>query len=395
MKKLLAIVVLGLLWSTTLIATPPKNKWSPSLEKWKKIFKKVEYPPNDCKYCTERHDYWAYDTYRKSSLENKNHKNNGGLKKIIIKPAKSNPVRIIKKNIKPLPKEIYDYVYYRDISSLMVFDKGVLIHDWKRDYIFNDKPIDGQSRSKSIVGIAAIKMACQNILDLNKTHAEYSSEIKDSFYGHVTLKDSLNMLARDQYVMNYNILKETHRKKSDLVSILNRHPKRLETEGPKEFKYSNPNTDLITLDMINILGGKKKFAKWFQKNISEAAGFASKGKILLDKKGAPISSSSIMLTREDWLRFGMYVIELMEDKNSCEAKKLQEAFENAVPTKKKFAPKYAMFFWLNGYGIDNLVQMRGYGLRLSLIDWKNDRIIQTNSFAISWKPQELVNLIWK
>ena len=395
MKKLLGIVVLSFVLSNTSSATPPKNKWSPSLEKWKKIFKKVEYPPNDCKYCTERHDYWAYDTYRKSSLENRNHKNNGGLKKIIIKPAKSNPVRIIKKNIKPLPKEIYDYVYYRDISSLMVFDKGVLIHDWKRDYIFNDKPIDGQSRSKSIVGIAAIKMACQNILDLNKTHAEYSSEIKDSFYGHVTLKDSLNMLARDQYVMNYSILKETHRKKSDLVSILNRHPKRLETEGPKEFKYSNPNTDLITLDMINILGGKKKFAKWFQKNISEAAGFASKGKILLDKKGAPISSSSIMLTREDWLRFGMYVIELMEDKNSCEAKKLQEAFENAVPTKKKFAPKYAMFFWLNGYGIDNLVQMRGYGLRLSLIDWKNDRIIQTNSFAISWKPQELVNLICK
>ena len=395
MKKLLGIVVLSFILSNTSSATPPKNKWSPSLEKWKKIFKKVEYPPNDCKYCTERHDYWAYDTYRKSSLENRNHKNNGGLKKIIIKPAKSNPVRIIKKNIKPLPKEIYDYVYYRDISSLMVFDKGVLIHDWKRDYIFNDKPIDGQSRSKSIVGIAAIKMACQNILDLNKTHGEYSSEIKDSFYGHVTLKDSLNMLARDQYVMNYNILKETHRKKSDLVSILNRHPKRLETEGPKEFKYSNPNTDLITLDMINVLGGKKKFAKWFQKNISEAAGFASKGKILLDKKGAPISSSSIMLTREDWLRFGMYVIELMEDKNSCEAKKLQEAFENAVPTKKKFAPKYAMFFWLNGYGIDNLVQMRGYGLRLSLIDWKNDRIIQTNSFAISWKPQELVNLIWK
>ena len=395
MKKLLAIIVLGLLWSNTSTATPQKNKWSPSLEKWKKIFKKVEYPPNDCKYCTERHDYWAYDTYRKASLENRNKKNNGGLKKIIIKPAKSNSVRIIKKNIKPLPKEIYDYVYYRDISSLMVFDKGVLIHDWRRDYIFNDKPIDGQSRSKSIVGVATIKMACQNILDLDKTHGDYSPKIKDSFYGHVKLKNSLNMLARDQFVINYNILKETHRKKSDLITILNKHPKRLETEGPKEFKYSNPNTDLITLDMINVLGGKKKFAKWFQKNISEAAGFESKGKILLDKKGTPISSSSIMLTREDWLRFGMYVIELMKDKNSCEAKKLQEAFKNAVPTKKKFAPKYAMFFWLNGYGVENLVQMRGHGLKLSLIDWNNDKIIQTNSFAISWKPQELVNLIWK
>ena len=85
----------------------------------------------------------------------------------------------------------------------------------------------------------------------------------------------------------------------------------------------------------------------------------------------------------------------MKDKNSCEAKKLQEAFKNAVPTKKKFAPKYAMFFWLNGYNVENLVQMRGHGLRLSLIDWKNDKIIQTNGFAISWKPQELVNLVWK
>ena len=159
-------------------------------------------------------------------------------------------------------------------------------------------------------------MACQNILDLDKTHGDYSPEIKDSFYGHVKLKDSLNMLARDQFVINYNILKETHRKKSDLTTILNKHPKKLETEGPKEFKYSNPNTDLITLDMINVLGGKKKFAKWFQKNISETAGFESKGKILLDKKGVPISSSSIMLTREDWLRFGIYVIELMKDKNS-------------------------------------------------------------------------------
>jgi len=394
MKKLLAIMFLGFILSNTSSATPPKNKWSPSLEKWKKDFPKAEYPPNDCKFCTERHDYWA-GWYRKASLKNRDYKNNGGLKQIVIKPAKNSSVRVIKKNIKPLPKEIFDYVYYRDISSLMVFDKGELIHDWKRDYISNNKPINGESRSKSIVGVAALKMACQKILDLDKTHGDYSPEIKDSFYGHVKLKDSLNMLARDQFVINYNILKETHRKKSDLTTILNKHPKRLETEGPKEFKYSNPNTDLITLDMINVLGGKNKFAKWFQKNISETVGFESKGKILLDKKGAPISSSSIMLTREDWLRFGMYVIELMKDKNSCEAKKLQEAFENATPTKKKFAPQYAMFFWLNGYGVENLVQMRGHGLRLSLIDWKNDKIIQTNGFAISWKPQELVNLIWK
>ena len=76
MKKFLGIVVLGLLWSTPLIATPPKNKWSPSLERWKKDFPKAEYPPNDCKFCTERHDYWAHGYYRKASLKNRDHKNN-------------------------------------------------------------------------------------------------------------------------------------------------------------------------------------------------------------------------------------------------------------------------------------------------------------------------------
>ena len=394
MKKLLIFIFSFFVFTNVHTLPQIDKKKEPTKDRWIKVFGKAKFPSHDCKYCMQTHAHWAYNNYRTASLKNRETKNNGGLKKIIIQPAKKT-IRPIKKNIKPLPKEIYNYVYYRDISSLMIFDKGILIHDWKRNYIFNNKPINGESRSKSIVGVAALKMSCQGILDLKKTHRYYSPKIKDSYYGHITLEDSLNMLARDQYVITYNALSEMQNKRSDLVSILNKHPKKLETEGPKEFKYSNPNTDLITLDMINVLGGKKKFAKWFQKNISEAAGFESKGKILLDKKGAPISSSSIMLTREDWLRFGMYVIELMKDKNSCEAKKLQEAFKNAVPTKKKFAPKYAMFFWLNGYNVENLVQMRGHGLRLSLIDWKNDKIIQTNGFAISWKPQELVNLIWK
>ena len=99
--------------------------------------------------------------------------------------------------------------------------------------------------------------------------------------------------------------------------------------------------------------------------------------------------------RDDWMRFGIYVIELIKDQDSCVGKVLRDSFNNSVDTYKKFAPQYALFFWLNGYGVENLVQMRGYGLRLSLIDWKNDRIIQTNGFAISWKPQELIDLIWK
>ena len=134
MKKLLGIIALSLLFSGNLLATPPKHQWSPSIEKWKKTFKKAEYPPNDCKYCTERHDYWAYNSYRKASLKNRDYKNNGGLKKITIKPAKKEFTRTINKDVQPLPKEIYDYVYLRDISSLMILDNAV-VNNLKLDKI--------------------------------------------------------------------------------------------------------------------------------------------------------------------------------------------------------------------------------------------------------------------
>ena len=93
MIKFFVTFALSLLLSGNLLATPPKHQWSPSIEKWKKTFKKAEYPPNDCEYCTERHDYWAYNSYRKASLKNRDYKNNGGLKKITIKPAKKEFIR--------------------------------------------------------------------------------------------------------------------------------------------------------------------------------------------------------------------------------------------------------------------------------------------------------------
>ena len=227
MKKLLIFIFSFFVFTKVHTLPEIDKKKEPTKDRWIKVFGKAKFPSHDCKYCMQTHAHWAYNNYRTGSLKNRETKNNGGLKKIIIQPAKKT-IRPIKKNIKPLPKEIYNYVYYRDISSLMIFDKGILIHDWKRDYIFNNKPINGESRSKSIVGVAALKMSCQGILDLKKTHRYYSPKIKDSYYGHITLEDSLNMLARDQYVITYNALSEMQNKKSDLVSILNKHPKKFE-----------------------------------------------------------------------------------------------------------------------------------------------------------------------
>lgn len=383
--KTLAVAGMIAFSSTAVADAPSKNEW-------KKKFPGIEYPKDDCLNCTRSHAEWAYGWYRKHSIMDRDHKNNGGLKS--WKFSKGKEVRVINEDIKPLDSKVFDFVYNRDISSLMVMENGVLIHDWKRNYVKDSVPIAGNSRSKSVLGVAIATAVCRNGLDLNKTHGYYSKEIAGSYYEDITLLQSLNMMARDKDIIGYE-LKSIHNKKIDIITQVNRFKKELEYPSENKWHYSNQNTDLVLLALVNHLGGKKKFIKWFNKNVANEAGFADKSKLLLDKKGTGMASNNFKFTRDDWMRFGMYVIELMKDPASCEGQLLHNAFDNAVETGKKFGPKYAMFFWLNGYGVDNLVQMRGHGLRLTLIDWKNNRIIQTNGFAISWKPQELVNLLWK
>ena len=369
----------------------PTNSAEVSKKEWNKKFPNVSYPKDNCKKCSRAHADWAYGWYRKATLMNRDYKSNGGLKSLNFNKSK-NPSKI-KKNINSLPKNIFDFVNNRDIMSLMVYENGELIYDWKRDYVDNSKPINGESRSKSIVGVVVATLKCQNRIDLNKNHSFYTKELKDSYYGNVTVLQSLNMMARDEYIVGYE-LNEIHRKKIDILTKANKYRSDLESPGENKFRYHNINTDLIMLDLFNILKGKKGFKKWFEKNIVEPAGFSNKSKLLLDKKGNGIGSSSFYLSREDWMRFGVYTMSLLNDPNKCEGKFLRDSFNKAPKTFKKFAPNYAMQFWLNGYGVKDLVQMRGHGLRLSLLDWKNNRIIQTNGFAISWKPQKLIDLIW-
>ena len=369
----------------------PTNSAEVSKKEWNKKFPNVSYPKDNCEKCSRAHADCAYGWYRKATLMNRDYKSNGGLKSLNFNKSK-NPSKI-KKNINILPKNIFDFVNNRDIMSLMVYENGELIYDWKRDYVDNSKPINGESRSKSIVGVVIATLKCQNKIDLNKNHSFYTKELKDSYYGNVTVLQSLNMMARDEYIVGYE-LNEIHRKKIDILTKANKYRSDLESPGENKFRYHNINTDLIMLDLFNILKGKKGFKKWFEKNIVEPAGFSNKSKLLLDKKGNGIGSSSFYLSREDWMRFGVYTMSLLNDPNKCEGKFLRDSFNKAPKTFKKFAPNYAVQFWLNGYGVKDLVQMRGHGLRLSLLDWKNNRIIQTNGFAISWKPQKLIDLIW-
>ena len=156
----------------------PTNSAEVSKKEWNKKFPNVSYPKDNCEKCSRAHADWAYGWYRKATLMNRDYKSNGGLKSLNFNKSK-NPSKI-KKNINILPKNIFDFVNNRDIMSLMVYENGELIYDWKRDYVDNSKPINGESRSKSIVGVVIATLKCQNKIDLNKNHSFYTKELKDS-----------------------------------------------------------------------------------------------------------------------------------------------------------------------------------------------------------------------
>ncbi len=348
------------------------------------IFCSQTYSLADESFRTRTTEEWELK-YKRESLEMR-----GGMSYLKVEPAKNTrelTYQSIERN-----KIIDKFLSKRDIFSLLVYENGKIIYDYKLDFVKSEKAINGESRSKSVVGVMAAGLSCAGKLDLRKEHSYYSTEISESFYGGVTLNDSLSMTAGDREIDSYN-LKKVHNKKIDIVKSANLVNKN-KNKNKRIFYYSNINSDILTITMINALGGVEEFKRALYNLIVAPAGLKNDVFLLQDINGNIISSSSIMMTRKDWLRFSIYVIGLLRDEKSCEGGILRRAFGQSVPTGKTFGPGYAMFFWLGGYGVKDLVQMRGWGLKLSLLDWRNGRVILVNSGAISWKPQELIDLFW-
>ena len=45
---------------------------------------------------------------------------------------------------------------------------------------------------------------CEGLVDPNKTYGDYLPEIKNSFYAKIKIKDSMNMMARDNKIASYS-----------------------------------------------------------------------------------------------------------------------------------------------------------------------------------------------
>tara|TARA_A100001035_G_scaffold135779_1_gene106878 strand:+ start:228 stop:1337 length:1110 start_codon:yes stop_codon:yes gene_type:complete len=314
-------------------------------------------------------------------------------------PKKFKKLLIDKVDIPPDIKKILDK---SSITSLLYYEKDKVIYDYTRTQwgVFkiktkiNDKTLfNGRSKSKSISSLIFGLAQCEGLVDPNKTYGDYLPEIKNSFYAKIKIKDSMNMMARDNKIREGNYMEKVPFPDS-IVTFIKRRPKANEPHGDNKFYYSNPQPDLATAVVVKQLGGKSKFKKFVQKNLNEKAKLKYKT-LVFGHKGYPGFANWFWATRYDWLRIGIFVSEEIQNKDSCLGNYLRDAISNSVDTGRDWGPKYGKFFYTETpYGLKSKsIMMRGHGYKLLVIDYENDKILEIHSIAADYKPQILIPLI--
>ena len=162
-----------------------------------------------------------------------------------------------------IPTDIKKILDNSTITSLLYYEKDKIIYDYTRmqwgDFKtktkINEKTLfNGRSKSKSISSLIFGLAQCEGLVDPNKTYGHYLPEIKNSFYAKIKIKDSMNMMARDNKIGEGNYM-ETVPFPDGITSFIKRRPKTNEPFGIYVLgnKLKNNPTPLIY-----VLGRKLK-----------------------------------------------------------------------------------------------------------------------------------------
>ncbi len=344
-------------------------------------------------------DKWSHDKLKK--WEKKCDSENT----CIYKFKNKKKIRKLDSNIIDLSKETLDFINNSSITSILYYEKGKVIHDLTKSNlgIFNTKKkitnktyLYGFSKSKSIASLMVGVTQCEGLIDPNKTYAELIPKLKNSYYGKITLKDSLNMMARD------NIIGERGFKKLvpypyNIVGFLRAEGAKIDEQlGDNKFYYSNLQPDLAVAAATEAIGSFSKFRKLMENKLFSEIGNESVIKIH-GYQNLPAMFNWVWATRYDWLRTGIYVMEKINDPDSCMGKYLRDGIENSVETGRDWGPKYGKFFYTkNPYGLKSkAIMMKGHGNKFTIIDYENERVLDVHSIAEDFEAEKLVSLIMK
>ena len=404
MKKLLAIVVLGLFFSGNAYADDGKAvSYGGAGEMPEKA------RPNDATIS-------LFEERKKSFIENR--RRQGEL--YIIEP-KGNAVKFkYEKNLDSvsLKKELSK----KYVLSYLFYDNGIIKYDglakkgrFKED-ITNETLFFTHSVGKSITSYIVGHAICDGYISSIDEIIDWPL-MENTLYQGQPLRDLLNMKAGDMHVVDKDTTRfigstEHHRNMGlDTIAYLLDGTKK---KGNRVF-YNNALSDIIANYIVFKAGDKydELIKKVFQDKIKieNKVSYQKHSQSRLHKKnpkynGSPqtLASYSYHVTRLDFLRIAEAIMKDYQNK-TCVGNYLRESQKQALnwykygPTKDnsrfwihRYSKKYGSQFYFDFYRMKNrnIIAADGLNGQIMLIDLDNSKIVTTNSGATGWNVNKLV-----
>ena len=422
MKKLLGIVVLGLLLSSNAFADSEKCK---SLTKYSNHWyynkcdelnslksskvKTSENKQNSLK--SSKVKTWKNrqipSDYKRPNLETLRYhflayNKRGRSNQFYTKPS-SQPTAL-KFNLQKEPKIIKKIVKKMQstglISYLMYEDGEIVIDQLSHperfgDLIDNDTMIYSMSLGKSLGGYLMGHAICKGYINsLSSTLADWPI-MKGTLLETATVQDVINASTGDQkYIMDHILSSGRDIGDLTIASIAKKELANTKP-GKKRFNYSqfSPN---VALNYISFKTGHK-FSSFINNVLKDHVGLAGR----LEFNGTGIESKGVIqsnfkATRYDTLRIG---IAILNDWNSgtCIGNYLKDVYANSISKGQNigfgdgYSKSYAGFFHTNYPGIsDTVMGMDGYGGIALLINFDDNRIVYTHTVHRNYNYKSLV-----
>jgi CubicO group peptidase (beta-lactamase class C family) len=411
MKKLLGILVLGLLWCNIGLVDDEKPIVYNS-----RVSVPEDARPNDATIS-------FYEWRKKKFIENR--RRQGRLYTIIPKGNASKFTYQKNLSSSKIEKQLSEGF----LLSYLYYDKGVIKYDgtatkgrFEKD-ITNKTLFFTHSTGKSITSYIVGHAICEGYISSIDDVIDWPL-MNNTLYQGQLLRNLLNMSAGDKHVVNKKTSRfmgssEHHRDMSlDTIAYLLDGTK---SKGKKVF-YNNALSDIIANYIVFKAGDNynELMKKVFQDKIKieNDVAYEKHGQSRIHKKnpkynGNPqtLASYSYIMTRLDFLRVAEAMMKDYQNK-TCVGNYLRESQQQAKkwykyrPTSMdnahfwlhNYARKYGSQFYFDFYKMKkrNIMATEGYNGQNMLIDLDNSRIVVTNSAATGWDVRTyMLNVIRK
>ena len=410
MKKLLGIVVLGLLLSGSAYANKEKANSHGGAHELPESAR-----PNDATIS-------LFEVRKKNFIDRR--RSQGRLYTV---PPKGNAKKFTyEKNISS--SKVDKQLSEGYLLSYLFYDNGIIKYDGKAkkgrfEEDITDKTLFyTHSTGKSITSYIVGHAICDGYISSIDEIIDWPL-MENTLYHGQPLRNLLNMAAGDKHVVDE---KTTRFKGSfvhhrdiglDTIALLLQGTK---PKGNKVF-YNNALADIIANYIVFKSGNDydKLMKKVFQDKIKigneiayEKHGQTRKHKKIAKYNGSlqTLASYSYYMTRLDFLRFAEAMMRDYQNK-TCVGNYLRESQQQAKkwlkyrPTKKNaqwylhnYSKKYGSQFYFDFQGLKkrNIIGTEGYNGQNILIDLDNSRIVVTNSAATGWNVKTyMLNVIRK